>query len=561
MKRKSMNKVFAARFLIIVLSLLLLTSTVIIGIGDIRKTNGKVEDISNAVITLYKAQVGHHTWSSGLNAAIQYGEEFTGGRNERECVLGKYIYSDEVAKDEQLASLIAQIEPLHKQIHASADVVLKMAETDQEGAAKYYHETIKQDVTKLVGLLDSTIESKQGNLEATESQLASTINLVIWAVLICVLITAVACFTMFIYVKRQIGNPVAHIAEKARLLAQGNLKLDFTVDTNNEIGDLGEELNNSVQEISAYITDIDRAMTCFAAGDFDIKPSQPFIGDFKSIEDSITNFIVRICGTLSEIGKSSEQVSGGANQIADGAQALATGATQQASAVEELAATINDISQQVQTTAANAQEANALADEAGREVEVCNQKMLEMNAAMAAISETSGEISKIIKAIEDIAFQTNILALNAAVEAARAGVAGKGFAVVADEVRNLASKSSEASKDTAALIESSIQAVNNGTHLAEDTLQSLSTVVEAARSVTITVNKISRATQEQSDSLAQVTMGVDQISSVVQTNSATAEQSAAASEELSGQAHILRDLVGGFQLFSGLPPQTQEEEF
>ena len=216
--------------------------------------------------------------------------------------------------------------------------------------------------------------------------------------------------------------------------------------------------------------------------------------------------------------------------------------------MEELAATITNISHQVKETADNAMQARHQANTAGDEVGECNTQMRDMMAAMEEITRTSNEIGKIIKTIEDIAFQTNILALNAAVEAARAGEAGKGFAVVAEEVRSLASKSSVASKNTAELIESSIEAVARGTKIANSTAESLMRVVDQVSAASAKVDAIANAAEEQSGAIEQVTLGVDQISSVVQTNSATAEQSAAASQELSEQAATLKSLVSKFSL-------------
>ena len=251
---------------------------------------------------------------------------------------------------------------------------------------------------------------------------------------------------------------------------------------------------------------------------------------------------------MTQIMDSSHLVSAGSEQMAYGAQALSQGTVEQANAVEELETTIREISQHVTLTAGNAGNANQMTIFMGDQLIESNQKMQEMIQAMEEINNSSGEIRKIIKTIEDIAFQTNILALNAAVEAARAGSAGKGFAVVADEVRNLASKSSEASKSTTELIERSIASIEHGTKVANETALKLETVVTGANEIVDTINQIAEASQEQSDSIHQIQCQIGQISSVVQTNSASAQESAATSQQLSAQAGLLKKLVSAFQL-------------
>ena len=286
------------------------------------------------------------------------------------------------------------------------------------------------------------------------------------------------------------------------------------------------------------------------SGDFTVDSvcEEEYTGGFHPLLISFRGIAEKLNDTMQQISQSSTQVASGSEQVSNGAQALSQGATEQASSVQELAATINEISSRVNQNADSAQQANAKAGNVSAEMNVSNDKMQQMIKAMGDISNCSNEIGKIIKTIEDIAFQTNILALNAAVEAARAGTAGKGFAVVADEVRNLASKSAEASKNTSDLIENTLKAVERGTQIADETAHTLFQAVSDVNEMTGIIGQISEASSAQADSISQITMGIDQISSVVQTNSATAQESAAASEELSSQSQLMKSLVGRFKL-------------
>ncbi len=374
-------------------------------------------------------------------------------------------------------------------------------------------------------------------------------------------------------VSRGISRPIIKCAERLKRLADGDLKSPIpTVDSKDETGMLAESTGIIVNNIGGMLEDLIYGLQELGAGNFTAQSKRPelYVNDFLPIAQALVGILQQMSHVMYSINESADQVADGANQVSSGAQALAQGTTEQASSIEELSATISEISEQIKRNAKNADTAKHEADVAGVEVLNSNQKMQDMISAMQDISDKSGEISKIIKTIEDIAFQTNILALNAAVEAARAGEAGKGFAVVADEVRNLASKSAEAAKNTTKLIEESIFAVTKGTQIADDTATSMMSVVEGTQRVTALVDEIAVASDEQANAAAQVTLGVEQISSVVQTNSATAQESAAASQELSSQSQILKTLVSRFVLIEnasggslGIPalPATNADSF
>lgn len=548
MKEQFIKKSFMIRFIIILVSVAALAIVVFFALKNVHSTEAYTKEVNSAISTLYQSETGHYKWIIDLRESIVDGVEFTGSKDATKCTLGKHIYSDEVKNNPDLADLVSKIEPLHLEIHTLANQALDTAESNRAAAQQLYDSKIMPDVQQLTGLLDDAISSRQEAVKQAEQQLNHVLELSIALVVLFIIVALIACFNLYVYVKKQIVKPILHIAKTANQLAEGQLDLDFTVSARNEIRDLGQVLNSSVKDISTYIWDIDRAMGELANGNFHVNPSQPFVGDFQNIETSITHFIMSMCDTLHTIGQSSKQVSANAEQIAYGAQALAQGSTQQASSTSELANTVRQISVHIKNTAENSEETSNLVSATGEKIRVCNEQMEQLLAAMAEITEKSGEIGKIIKTIQDIAFQTNILALNAAVEASRAGTAGKGFAVVADEVRSLAKRSAEAAKNTTQLIEDTVGAVGHGEQLAGLTASSLLEVVEGTRTVTDRIQNVIEATKEQTQSANQITVGIEQISTVVQANSITAQESAAASEELSGQAALLKELVGRFVL-------------
>ena len=345
-------------------------------------------------------------------------------------------------------------------------------------------------------------------------------------------------------------KPLQKVVEVGEKLSVGDFDMNLSYKSKDEIGKLMHSMGDVVSRIRSIIGDLSEKLNQLAQGNFNVEMNNAeyYSGAYRPLFDSIQNISTDLSGTMAEIQQSAVQVNSGAEQVSSGAQGLSQGATEQASSIEELSATMNDISAKIKETAETTREASRLSNMAGQSVMVSNEKMREMSLAMEEITEKSQEISKIIKTIDDIAFQTNILSLNAAIEAARAGAAGKGFAVVADEVGNLAQKSAKAAQNTSSLIEETIEAVNKGVRISEETAESLTEVVTRAGKINDLIDIASSASEEQARGVSQLSVGIDQISSVVQSNTATAEESAAASEELSGQAHILSDLVGRFSL-------------
>ena len=356
------------------------------------------------------------------------------------------------------------------------------------------------------------------------------------------------------YIKRTVSKPLFRLTVLAQTLEQGDLGLNqhqtmmVEIDSNDEIGTLSKCFDNTISRLRNYIGEISHMLEAIAGGDLTAQITQEYVGDFAAIRTSLNDILQRLNSTVGQIVSSAEHVSAGAEQMSVASQALSQGSMEQTTAVEELEHTMRAVTENVRQTAENAQRAREQVSGMGVQLAEGNQKMQEMIAAMEAIDARSNEIGKIIKTIENISSQTNILALNAAVEAARAGEVGKGFAVVAEEVRELAGRSSEASKSTANLIERSIEAVKEGTRIASETAEQLVTVVSGANEVVETTNMIAEAARAQADSVFEIREQINQISNVVQTNSATAEESAATSQQLSSQAGLLRNMIGMFRI-------------
>ncbi|WP_324825396.1 methyl-accepting chemotaxis protein [Sinanaerobacter sp. ZZT-01] len=346
----------------------------------------------------------------------------------------------------------------------------------------------------------------------------------------------------------KITDRLKSITQRLSLLSQGDLHSSVPeINTGDELETLSIATKQTIDNLSDILYDIDTTMKHFSDGNFILESAANYQGDLSGINDSIHKFSINISETLAQINTSSDEVSRGSVQVSAGSQTLAQGATEQTSAIQELSSFVNDMTRNIQQTSKDAEEAKNIAEEASISSAQGKQQMQKMIEAMDKISYASSEIGKIIKNIDDIAFQTNILALNAAVEAARAGEAGKGFAVVADEVRNLAGKSAESAKNTSELIEHSMSAISNGTEIVSETADSLNSIISSSEKSSEVIQHIADAAIEQEQAVIEVNTRLTQVSEVIQLNSATAEESAALSEEMSAQASILKDLIQHFK--------------
>ena len=368
-------------------------------------------------------------------------------------------------------------------------------------------------------------------------------------VVIATVVIAASSVALYFVIKKIVTDRLIKLEGVANNIEIGNLS-DEPVDAGklDEVGAVITAINNTTVALNEYITDIHDVLAHIENGDFTYSSTVDYKGDFIKIKESLNNIVRVFSDVIRNVKDSAESVDSNASQISTASQMLAEGTSTQAATIEEISSTVVDLSDRVNDNAQNTAKAKKLSDKTNDRVHDQNSKMSNMLVAMNDIKEKSNEIQKIIKSIDDIAFQTNILSLNAAVEAARAGAAGKGFAVVAEEVRNLAIKSAEAAAETTQYIEASINAVNDGVVLAQEAATSLSEVMTISSETNDIIVDISQKTEEQATALKEVSIGLDQISDVVQQNSATAQENAASCAELDDQVRHLQNILSRFTL-------------
>jgi len=446
---------------------------------------------------------------------------------------------------DRLDAALAKLAPMREH-------VLTLASENQKAeAADYMEHNNILAIQEAQAELNSLIESGYKKGETLVSGLREKQAMAVFTVILLGGISVAVSVVFGIYITRGITQPVTELEQAARAMARGEFSaVRVAYDSRDELGSLAGDIRSMVKTLTDVLQNETYILNEMAEGNFSVhsEKDEYYIGEFEQLMRSMKKISRGLSELLLQISRSADNVAAGSEQVSSGSQNLAQGTTEQAASVEELTGMMSEISDQAYRNSRDAQEASEKAQMVKENATESSRSMQEMVKAMAEISGKSDEIRKIVKTIEDFSFQTNILALNAAVEAARAGDRGKGFSVVANEVRSLANQSSAASKSTAALIQSSLQAVENGRRIANETDNALAEVVSGIDNVSELLFHITDASSKQFDANRQVTENINLISEVVQTNSATAEECAAASEELASQAQLLKELVSHFKL-------------
>ena len=449
------------------------------------------------------------------------------------------------------ANLISQLKEDIERESVVKDKLVELAYANKnDEALKLYNSEYEKELDKLENTLIEIGDEAEKNAVNTYNYSMQIKNLVFIILILISTASIIVCIYTTRVLVKLLTEPILELENAAKKLEKGSLDINIEYKSKDELVILANSFRKTCSFLKTIILDINNTLEELSNGHFNITSSctDQYIGDFTSTKDSLEKIVKSLNETFYEIKEATIQVKGGSEQVAQTSQTISEGATEQASAIEELTASMGEITEKVKNSTGHAKKTNQIVNELGLHIEESDKKMTEMVSAMNEIEDSSKNIKEIINTIDTIAEQTNLLALNAAIEAARAGEAGKGFAVVAEEVRKLAEESSQAVKDTAELIESSIKSVEKGKEIADITAVSLEYVVEHTKEAVQLVDNITKLLEEQAISIEQINGGIDQIADVVQSNSAIAEESAAASEELSAQAETLEVMISRFEL-------------
>ncbi|MEA5093619.1 MAG: methyl-accepting chemotaxis protein [Sedimentibacter saalensis] len=494
----------------------------------------------NTAVSDFRIYELGHVLSEEKSELAQYEEKM----NSKNIEINNYfdLYSGLISNDTDRALLESIKSKWNEYLKINEEIVSLSNNlmTDEAVALSKGNSRVIYD--EVSDMLFELAEFNQQNADLENQNADKLYSFTSTILIIVVIISIIISIVLSLAITKGIVNPINNLVEVSDELAIGNVNVNVSTNSNDEIGRLMKAFERMIENIRS------QALTAQSIAEGDLTINVEARSDKDILGIKLAEMVANNNAILSNISVASEEVAAGASQISESSIMLSQGATEQASSIEELTASLEEISAQTSLSAKNANKANEFAEKAKFTAENGNQQMKEMLNAMNEINSSSTNISKIIKVIDDIAFQTNILALNAAVEAARAGQHGKGFAVVAEEVRNLAARSASAAKETTEMIENSIKKSQVGTNIAQNTAKALNEIVEEVDKVANLVNDIATSSNEQAAGLEQINIGVMQVSQVVQANSATSEEGAAASEELTSQAQMLKEMVGKYKL-------------
>ena len=473
-------------------------------------------------------------------------EELAQADEKVESYLHEFEEKLENAEERALLADIKTEYPLYIEVRQA---VIELGEQNKgEEALELFLTEADPHLEKIIKDTDSLIAMnvEMGNKMARNLNLFSEI---LAAVIVVYLLVAIAVSAKIaVSTARDFTRPIEKVKEGTRKLADGNLDVHIQVNSRNEFGEMADDLNSAIAKLREYIQVIEYGLEEVGKGNFAVRPTIEFHGDFVKMKEAIEKITISLSQTMSQINEGADQVAMGAEQLAQSAQQLAEGATSQAASVQELTATIEDVTMASKESANVASDAYDNAQQFVAVAQASSDEMKLLTEAMERISETSNEIESIIAEIEDIAAQTNLLSLNASIEAARAGEAGRGFAVVADQIGKLAADSAQSAVNTRTLIAKSLVEVEQGNEITVRTADALEQVMEGIKELAKGSKATSVQSSEQAETMVQVQMGVEQIAEVVQNNSASAEETSATSEELSAQSQNLKALVDHFIL-------------